>query len=106
MELWQATKLAFKNFATFTGTTSRADYWYFVLALFLGNAIANVIDDTFGTVFAIATLTPWLAASARRLRDSGRPMSLFWFLLIPFAGIIIFLIVLTQPSVSKSAESN
>jgi uncharacterized membrane protein YhaH (DUF805 family) len=48
MELWTATKLAFAQFSTFTGKTSRADYWYFFLALtvasvalgFIGRALA------------------------------------------------------------------
>lgn len=99
MEIWAATKLAFKNYATFTGTTSRADYWYFFLAMFLGNAITSVIGDDVQRIFAIATLIPGAAAAARRLRDTGKPMTNFLWLLLPVVGWIIFLIQLAQPGV-------
>ena len=105
MELWEATKLAFKNYATFTGRTSRPDYWYFFLAMFLGNAIASVIDDDVQTVFAIATLLPGVTAAARRLRDAGKPMTSFFWLLLPVIGWIILLIQLAQPSQEATQSS-
>lgn len=105
MELWEATKLAFKNYATFTGRTSRPDYWYFFLAMFIGNAIASVIDDDVQRVFAIATLLPGITAAARRLRDTGKPMTNFLWLLVPVVGWIIFLIQLAQPSQEATQNS-
>jgi uncharacterized membrane protein YhaH (DUF805 family) len=106
MEIWEATKLAFKNYATFTGKTSRPDYWYFILALFIVSAIASVISDDLGTIVAIATLIPWASASARRLRDAGKPMSNFFWLLLPFAGIIIFIVQLAQPTMPEHQQSS
>lgn len=105
MELWEATKLAFKNYATFTGTTSRADYWYFFLAMFIGNAITSVIDDDVQTIFVLATLLPGIAAAARRLRDTGKPMTNFLWLLLPVVGWVILLIQLAQPSADQAANS-
>lgn len=105
MELWEATKLAFKNYATFTGTTSRADYWYFFLAMFIGNAIASVIDDDVQTIFVLATLLPGIAAAARRLRDAGKPMTNFLWLLLPVVGWVILLVQLAQPSATQAANS-
>ncbi len=104
MELWEATKLAFKNYATFTGRTNRADYWYFILALFIVSAIASVISDDIGTVVAIATLIPWASSSARRLRDSGKSMNNFFWLLVPVVGLIIFIVQLAQPSAAASEQ--
>lgn len=101
MEIWEATKLAFRNYATFTGRTNRPDYWYFILALFLVSAIANVISDDLGTVVAIATLIPWASASARRLRDAGKSMSNFFWLLLPFAGLIVFIVQTAQPTMPE-----
>ena len=106
MELWEATKLAFKNYATFTGRTNRADYWYFILALFIVSAIANVISDDIGAVVAIATLIPWASSSARRLRDSGKSMNNFFWLLVPVVGFIIFIVQLAQPSSPETAEAS
>jgi len=102
MELWEATKLAFKNYATFTGKTNRPDYWYFILALFLVSAIANVISDDVGTVVAIATLIPWASSSARRLRDTGKSMNNFFWLLLPLVGLIIFIVQLAQPTAPET----
>lgn len=95
-----ATKLAFKNFATFTGNTSRPDYWYFILALVLGLTITSVISDDLATIFGIAVLVPWLSATARRLRDAGKPMSTFAWLLLPAVGLVIFIVQTAQPGSS------
>ena len=98
MEIWNATKLAFKNFATFAGTTSRADYWYFILAIVLGSAITSVLSDDLVALFGIVVLVPWLSASARRLRDAGKPLGNFAWLLLPVVGLIVFAIQTAQPT--------
>lgn len=101
MEIWVATKLAFKHYATFTGRTNRPDYWYFILALLLLTAIASVIDEEVAAVVAIATVIPWASATARRLRDTGKSMNQFFWLLVPFVGVVILLIQAAQPTVSE-----
>jgi len=106
MELWEATKLAFKNYATFTGRTSRPDYWYFILALFIVSAIAGVIDDDVQNIVAIATLIPWASASARRLRDAGKSMNNFWWLLLPVAGLIVFFVQVAQPTLPEHQRAD
>ena len=105
MELWEATKLAFKSYATFTGKTNRADYWYFMLALFIASAISSVISDDFTSILAIATLIPWASSSARRLRDAGKPMSNFFWLLVPFAGLVVFIVQLAQPTLPDHQQT-
>jgi uncharacterized membrane protein YhaH (DUF805 family) len=105
MEIWEATKLAFKNYATFTGKTSRPDYWYFALALLLLSAIAGVLDGDVQTIVAIATLIPWASASARRLRDSGKTMNNFWWLLLPVVGWVIFFVQLAQPAMQEHQKT-
>lgn len=101
MEIWVATKLALRNYATFTGRTSRPDYWYFVLALLLVSTIASVLSDDLATVVAIATLMPWLSATARRLRDAGKSMNLFFWLLLPIIGTVVLLIQAAQPAIEQ-----
>ncbi len=106
MEIWEASKLAFKQYATFTGRTSRPDYWYFILALFLLSAIASVISDDLATIVAIVTLLPWLSATARRLRDTGKSMNQFWWLLIPIVGAIILLVQAAQPTMPEHQRAS
>lgn len=98
MELWTATKLAFKNFVTFTGRTSRADYWYFILALVLANTVLSILSEDLSTIFSLVALLPWLSASVRRLRDAGLSAHQFWWLLVPVAGLIILVVQLAKPA--------
>jgi uncharacterized membrane protein YhaH (DUF805 family) len=98
MELWEATKLALKQYATFTGRSSRPDYWYFILALVIVTAALSIFSDSLASVFSVLTLVPSLAASARRLRDAGLSMHNFWWLALPVVGWIIFTVQLAQPS--------
>jgi uncharacterized membrane protein YhaH (DUF805 family) len=106
MEIWEATKQAIKHYATFTGRSTRPDYWYFILALFLVSAIAAVISDDLATVVAIATIIPWLSATARRLRDAGKSMNQFFWLLLPIFGTIILLIQAAQPSMPEHQQGS
>ncbi len=98
MELWEATKLALKQYATFTGRTSRPDYWYFILTLVIVSAALSILSDTLSNFFNVLTLVPSLAAGARRLRDAGLSMHNFWWLALPIVGWIIFIVQLSQPS--------
>lgn len=97
MKLVNATKTCLRKYATFSGRASRPEYWYFVLAFFLGSIFLAMIDSAlFGTqaletelsetraafsyqsngplssLFSLATLLPLLAAGWRRMHDSGR----------------------------------
>jgi uncharacterized membrane protein YhaH (DUF805 family) len=102
-----AVKSAFVNFAKFRGTSTRPEYWYFVLfsvlmALVLGT-IDSVIwppvetDDVlealnqptpFSNIFAIVLLVPSLAVTSRRIRDAGWSGKWLWSLLLPIAPFI------------------
>lgn len=106
MELWEASKLAFKQYGTFTGRTSRPDYWYFILALFIASAIAGVIDDDVQSIVAIATLIPFASSSARRLRDSGKSMNNFLWILLPVVGWIVFFVQLAQPTLPEHQRAS
>jgi uncharacterized membrane protein YhaH (DUF805 family) len=98
MELWSATKLAFAQFSTFTGKTTRADYWYFLLALTVASVALGVLSGGLSNFLAIITIIPLAAASARRLRDAGMSIGNFFWLLVPFIGWVILLVQLAQPA--------
>lgn len=90
----------------FTGTTQRADFWWFAFAVTVLLAFAKLLAELLGPlplqIMALAVLLPWLAACTRRLRDAG--LSPWWQLicLVPVAGLLLLLYLLTQPS--KEAE--
>ena len=83
-------KETFKNTLNFSGTTTRGDYWtylgtgYFLIPFVFG-ILASIPDlESIGTFLirlnALIHLFPLLAASVRRLRDSGQ--SPYWLILI------------------------
>ncbi|HEU0153255.1 MAG TPA: DUF805 domain-containing protein [Arenimonas sp.] len=93
----------------FTGTTGRADFWWFVLAVVMVQALAQLLADALGhplpmQLAALVVILPWVAACTRRLRDAG--LSVWWQLisLAPVAGILVLLYLLTFPT--QTAESS
>lgn len=116
----QAFSRFFKKYATFHGRASRSEFWWWFLAntvisgVLYGIAAATggvlAFDESgmatprYGvgmilyTLWALATLIPWLALSWRRLHDTNRSGA-WWFIgLIPFVGGIILLVFfLLQP---------
>ena len=91
----------------FTGTTPRADFWWFALAVAMLLALAQLIAQATGPlplqVASLVVLLPWIAACTRRLRDAG--LSPWWQLisLAPVVGIVVLLYLLTFPSKQDTA---
>lgn len=106
-----AIKTCFRKYVTFSGRASRAEYWYFVLFLFLGGIAAGALDAiVFGvdvvqaspgefsaesdgpiaSLFALATILPMIAAGWRRMHDSGRSGLHLFYPLIVIVGIVSF----------------
>jgi uncharacterized membrane protein YhaH (DUF805 family) len=98
MNFLQALSSAFSKYATFSGRARRAEYWYFtlficvvsvVLQILAGGDPPSLIVVSVLGLFAIATLLPALAVTARRLHDTDRKG--WWMLLscIPVVGLIV-----------------
>ena len=82
---------AIKNYAGFSGRSSRAEYGYFMLGYFLIVVILATIENRTtqtnlltGVVW-LALLIPSLAVSVRRLHDTGRSG---WWLLISLVPLV------------------
>ncbi|WP_127089927.1 DUF805 domain-containing protein [Aquabacter cavernae] len=86
---------AMRHYATFTGRTSRAGLWLYILIYFVILLVAGVLDAALfgmnaadgGPISAIASLVhliPGIAIGVRRLHDIDRTG---WWLLIAFTGI-------------------
>lgn len=108
-----------RHYADFTGRLSRKEYWYFliytlvviglVFALF-GVNHENLLHHHRGimhvlipTILNIGLLIPLLAATVRRLHDTGRSG---WFILaniIPVLGTVWLIIMLLEPSYKAAA---
>lgn len=93
----------------FTGTTPRAEFWWFALAVAMVLALASLFAEVAGPlplrVATLLVLLPWIAACTRRLRDAG--LSPWWQLisLAPVAGILVLLYLLTCPTKPTGADA-
>lgn len=102
----EAIRICFVKFADFTGRASRPEFWWFALFIVLCASAFTYISETAGSIFLVATLLPFLAVGARRLRDSGN--SPWWLLglLIPVGGIIILGFYWAMPPAKALAEDS
>lgn len=115
MNMIQAVKAVFSKYATFSGRARRAEYWWFLLFVFVAIFVLAYIDSAvlgFGTaetsvgdgsvsfsadggpltaVFLLATLLPGIAVTVRRLHDTDRRG--WWILIgvIPLIGTLVLL---------------
>lgn len=85
------------KYADFDGYASRAEYWWFVLFIILVCSALTVIHPVAASLGLIFFMVPLLAAGARRLHDTHR--SGWWqlFALVPFGGILVW-ILMAQPT--------
>lgn len=89
------------KYADFTGTASRAEFWWFALFITLVSAALVTMSEIAGNIFMIAMLLPFLAAGTRRLRDSNQNVWWQLFLLVPLAGIITLGFMWAQPPINR-----
>lgn len=98
---------AIRNYATFTGRSSRRDYWMYVLFNFIFSIAASILDEfldlkigsglnasgIISTLYSLFVLIPGLAISIRRLHDINK--SGWWILinLIPIIGWIWYFVL-------------
>ena len=115
-----AYKNFFKNYAEFTGRSTRPDFWWvwlgnFILSIpfwiiyfytvFLSAVMDSVSDSAseaifmvFGlvaiiyAVFYLAILVPTLAISVRRLRDAGFHWAFIFLRFVPMGGLALLIL--------------
>ena len=120
-----AYKNFFKNYAEFTGRSTRPDYWWvwlgnlilsipfwiiYFYTVFLSTVMDSVSDSAseaifmvFGlvaiiyAVFYLAILVPTLALSVRRLRDAGFHWAFIFLRFAPMGGLAL-LILFAMPT--------
>jgi len=97
MTFFDAVKACLAKYADFSGRATRAEYWWFFLAVLLASAAALTVSLKAYSLFTLATLLPMIAVGARRLHDTNR--SGWWqlFALVPF-GVVVVFIFLAQKS--------
>ena len=92
-----------KNYADFASRTGRNDYWMFMLLYVVLSVVTGIVDSILGillvnSIYSLVMLVPLVAATTRRLHDTGR--SGLWQLLvfIPVLGLLVLIWFLAQES--------
>lgn len=120
VNLKEAFILFFKNYFNFSGISSRSEYWYAVLGIFIFTLPLTMINSLFtslaynsdsvllnllaGTIslfillMNMALVIPSISLIVRRLHDTGREWYYILFTLIPLAGPFIMIYFYTRPS--------
>ena len=105
-----AIRNAFTGYATFSGRSTRAEYWWFFLFNVIVGLAAGIIDgvifgagqQVFQTLIWLALLIPNIAIAVRRSHDIGKSgwwvlWQFFAWLLFVIPGLIMWLYLRTRP---------
>jgi uncharacterized membrane protein YhaH (DUF805 family) len=98
MTFTQAIAQCFSHYADFSGRARRAEYWWFMLFIFLTELVIGFFSDVLSGIFSLAVVLPYTAVAARRLHDMGRSGWWQFIWLIPLIGWAIAIYWLVQPS--------
>lgn len=110
MKFFEAVKSVFCKYATFTGRARRSEFWYFYLFNVVVGSILAALGESFGffallsRIYAIATLIPGLAVAWRRYHDIGKSGINILLILIPLAGLIIYLVQMARPGIAGANQ--
>jgi len=104
-----AIKKGFKGYVVWNARSTRSEYWWWTLFVFIVGIIAAVIEgaifrpEVFGlgplsTIANIALFLPGLSVLVRRLHDTDRSGWWVWIFFIPIVGFIVLLVFVLLPS--------
>ncbi|MBR1592307.1 MAG: DUF805 domain-containing protein [Ruminococcus sp.] len=71
----EAIQLYFKNYVNFSGRSTRSEYWYTVLFMFIIGFVLGLMGErvkALTTVWQLATFIPSLSICFRRFHDAGK----------------------------------
>ena len=73
-----AVKDGFNRYADFSGLSTRAQYWYFILATNLATFVGSLIaGDMVGHLISLLSIIPTIAVAVRRMHDVGNRTVVF-----------------------------
>jgi uncharacterized membrane protein YhaH (DUF805 family) len=80
----------YRNYAQFSGRSTRSEYWVFAAFLFVAQILSFLVAPVAALLFLVGSALPGLSASARRLHDVGRSG---WWLVLPVLVVPGWLLV-------------
>ena len=89
-----------KKYSDFESSSSRKEYWMFVLFNIVFSSLASVISPKISMLYSLFIFIPALAVTVRRLHDVGKSGWMLLIVFIPLIGPIWLLVLLLQKGVS------
>lgn len=104
------------RYVDFKGRSTRSEYWYFILFIFIISIILSLVDTLLinpalgmtppeaakggllAPIFALAVLLPKIAVGIRRLHDIGKSGWWYLIILIPIIGVLVLIYFFVQDS--------
>lgn len=81
-----------EHYLDFAGRCARREFWYYVLAYFVGYIVLAIVQGILGThiltiLYSLALLLPGVGISVRRLHDTDH--SGWWLLIVAVPGVLM-----------------
>ncbi len=87
MSMDKAIRSVIQKYATFSGRASRSEYWFWILAFWIGWYIIVAFTHLF-YIYDFGLLVPTLAVGVRRLHDTN-PSG--WWLVVPLVNLMFLI---------------
>ena len=112
MDFTEAVKAFFSKYTNFSGRSSRSEFWWAMLALFIANIVISlltvVLGDALGgilsLVFTLGIIIPYIAIAIRRWHDLDKSGWWTLTLFIPLINIIMLLVFFTKKGTDGSNQ--
>ena len=85
-----------KKYSDFESSSSRKEYWMFVLFNIVFSSLASIISPKVSMLYSLFIFIPALAVTVRRLHDVGKSGWMLLIIFIPLIGSIWLLYLLLQ----------
>ena len=85
-----------KKYSDFESSSSRKEYWMFVLFNIVFSSLASIISPKISMLYSLFVFIPALAVTVRRLHDVGKSGWMLLIIFIPLIGPIWLLYLLLQ----------
>lgn len=102
MEFDESIQTCFRKYATFSGTASKSEFWWWALFNLIASVCFGIVSEELSLAFTVATLLPYIAVTTRRLRDVGKSGWSQLVALIPIVGWVLLIVWLCQASKPSS----
>ena len=89
-----------KKYSDFESSSSRKEYWMFVLFNIVFSSLASIISPKISMLYSLFIFIPAIAVTVRRLHDVGKSGWMLLIVFIPLIGPIWLLVLLLQKGVS------